>query len=148
MKKISTLIVASLLTMASFAADRRPSVTVQASKNYEVVIDGRSYSGGNFGSMTISNLRDGYHTVNVYKTNRGFFFGRNKRAVSTSSFMLRGNDISIYVDQFGQVQVNESRMGKGRDDRGWDKKDQDKGFGKDSRQGNDDHQMKDNNRHF
>jgi hypothetical protein len=44
MKKIFTLVVASFMTVALFAADRRPSVTLTADKKYEVVIDGRSYA--------------------------------------------------------------------------------------------------------
>ena len=43
MKKIFTLVAATLFTVAVFAADRRPSVTVQTNKNYEIQIDGKSY---------------------------------------------------------------------------------------------------------
>ncbi|HVT84516.1 MAG TPA: hypothetical protein VHD35_04910 [Chitinophagaceae bacterium] len=147
MKKIFTLIAASLFTMAVFAADHRPSVTVQANKKFDIVIDGKSYSGFNAGTMSIANLRDGYHTVSVYDVQKGFF-KRDKRAVATSTFMLRGSDINIFVDMFGKIQVNEIKMGKDRNDYGWDKKDQDKGFGKDSRKDMNDHVTKDNIRHF
>lgn len=133
MKKIFTLAIASLLTVAAFAADRRASVTVQTSRNFEVVIDGKSYSGNGFGSLNIANLRDGYHTVTIYDARRGFF-KRSKRAISITSFMLRGNDINIFVDMFGKVQVNEVKTQKG-----WDK-----GFQKDK----DDHGKFDNGRRY
>lgn len=147
MKKIFTLVAASLFTMAAFAADRRPSVTIQANKKFTIVIDGKRYYGSNAGTNSIANLRDGYHTVTVYNSQKGFF-KKTKRAIATSTFMLRGNDINIFVDMFGKIQVNESRMGKDRDAYSWDKKDQDKGFGKDYRKDKDDHVTKDNIRHF
>lgn len=133
MKKISTLVIASLFTVAAMAADRRPSVTIQSGKNYEIVIDGRSYFGNSIGSLNIANLRDGYHTVKVYDTRKAFFI-KTKRLVSSSSFMLRNNDINICVDLFGKVQINEV---KGRQD--WDK-----GFKKDK----DDHGKFDHGRRY
>lgn len=146
MKKVFTLTVASLFTMAVFAADHRPSVTVQASKNFEIVIDGKSYFGANAGMFNIGSLRGGYHSVTIYDSGRGFF--RRKRMVSSTSFMLRDNDINLCIDQFGRVQVNESRMGRDRDDFRWDKKDKDDGYGKDYRYDQNMHQMKDHDRRF
>jgi len=123
MKKISTLVLASLLTMAVFAADRRPTVTLQSTRNYEIVIDGKSYTSNNFSTMNIGGLRDGYHSVTVYKVQQGFFFRKMKKVVSSTSFLLRGNDIDIKVNQFGQVKVDEDlKFQKGR---GWDKNDND-----------------------
>lgn len=72
MKKIFTLVAASLFTMAAFAADRRPSVTVQANKKFTIVIDGKRYYGSNAGTISIANLRDGYHTVTVYNVQKDF----------------------------------------------------------------------------
>ncbi len=147
MKKIFTIVAASLLTMASFAADRRPSVTIQANKKFEIVIDGKSYFSSNAGSISIASLREGYHTVAVYDVQKGFF-NRNKKVISSSTFMLRGSDINIFVNMFRKIQVNESKIVKDRDDYSWDKKDQDKGFGKDYRNDKNDHVTKDNVRHF
>jgi hypothetical protein len=125
MKKIFTLVFASLFTVVAMAADRRPSVTVQSSKSYEIVIDGKSYF-SSFGSMSIPYLSQGSHTVKVYATSmgRGSFFKKNKRMLDASSFVLRNNDITINVDMFGNIQVNESR-GWDRNDNNWGKNDRD-----------------------
>jgi hypothetical protein len=141
MKKIFTLVAASLFTMAVFAADRRASVTVQANKKFEIVIDGKSYYGSNAGTISIASLRNGYHTVTVYKFQKGFF-KRNKKTIATSTFMLRGNDINIFVDMFGKIRVNEIQMKNDRKDFGWDKKDRDKGLGRDYRKDMNDHLKK------
>jgi hypothetical protein len=143
MKKIFTLALASLFTVAVFAADRRPSVTIQANRNYELVIDGKSYISSNGGMMSIGNLRDGYHTVTVYSMNQGFFRKMIKRQLSSSSFMLRGNDINILVDQFGRIQVKEDlRFRNNRNGRGWDDKD----YGRDNNSGRDNNYDRDNGR--
>jgi len=140
MKKIFTLLTASLLTMAVFAADHRPSVTVKASRNYEIVIDGRSYFKSDYGVLNISGLRGGYHSITVYDANRGYFFRKFKRVVAQSSFMLRGNDISIFIDQFGRMLVKEKRDYRGNDNRGWgnnDRDDNDRDYDNDRNRGND-----------
>ena len=111
MRKVFTLAVASLFTMAVFATDRRPSVTVQASKNYEIMIDGKSYYSNFYEAINIDNLYEGNHTVTVYDAGKGFF-RRFRREVASSSFMLRSNDISIFIDQYGRININESRMGR------------------------------------
>lgn len=129
MKKIFTLVFASLFTVAAMAADRNPSVTVQSSKKYEIVIDGKSYF-SSFGTMSIPYLHEGYHTVKVYSSmGRGFFF-RKKKMLDASSFVLRNNDIMINVDFLGNIQVKESR-GWDKDDHGWGKNDRDNGRGND-----------------
>ena len=123
MKKIFILVAATLFTVAVFAADRRPSVTVQTNKNYEIQIDGKSYFTRNGSVTDISFLRDGKHTITVLKIYQGFFSQKMKKVVSSTTFLMRGNDIDIKVDQFGRVQVNEdTRFGNGRYDNDWDKK--------------------------
>ena len=149
MKKIFTLAIASFLTVALFAADRKPSVTILSTKKYEIVVDGKSYFSSNGSSMSIANLRKGNHTVTVYTANQGFGFRKIKRVVSSSTFMLRGNDIKIFIDQAGRIQVAESRFGNDRNDRGWDKNDKgfDKGYGNDDK-GFDKDDRKNDNRRF
>lgn len=120
MKKIFTLILSSLFVVAAMAADRRPVVTVQSSKNYQIMIDGKSYSTSFGGSMTIPYLSQGYHTIKVYSgMGRTFFFGRRSRMLDQSSFFLRNNDINIRIDMFGNISIKELR--------GWDRDDHDRG---------------------
>ena len=126
MKKIFTLVLSSLFVVAAMAADRRPTVTVQSSKNFEIVIDGKSYSTSFGGDMTIPYLREGYHTIKVYSSmGRTFFFGRRSRMLDATSFFLRDNDLNIRIDMFGNISVRELRGGWDRDDHGWGRNDRD-----------------------
>lgn len=113
MKKIFTLIAALVLTVATFAADRRPTVTLKSSRNYEVVIDGKSYRSN--GIMEI-NLRHGrQHTIKVYEIQRsGFsiFNIRSKRLVDASTFQIGRDDLDINVDFRGQISIREDRFGR------------------------------------
>lgn len=134
MKKIFTLALGLVLTTAILAADRRPTVTVTASRKYEVVIDGRHYmSNGN--AISISDLFNGKHEVKVFEKRPGFFM-KSKKLVAASSFQLRNGDVQITMDRFGQLQITESRF-----DRGWNDRDNDR-YG-DSRHDRDNH-----DRHF
>jgi len=123
MKKIFTLIAATFLTVAVFAVDRKPSVTLKSVKNYEIVIDGRTYQGSDFRMINVAGLRDGMHSITVYKLQQGFFFKKMKKAVSTKSFLLRGNDIDIQINQYGQIKIDEDlKFQKNRDNQDWNKK--------------------------
>ena len=71
MKKIFTLALGLLLTVAIFAADRRPTVTVNASRKYEIVIDGKHYLSNYGNHVTISNMFNGRHKVQVFEVRPG-----------------------------------------------------------------------------
>ena len=112
------------LTAAVFAADRKPDVTIISMKNYEIVVDGRTYF-SNSRMMSIDNLRNGRHTIQVYESNsRGFSIFKRKQLVASKSFQLRNNDVKITIDRFGQLSNTEDRFGRddryGNDNRGWD----------------------------
>ena len=139
MKKIFTLLAGLFSTIAVFAADHRPMVTVKASKNYEIVIDGKSYFSNNYGNMiNIGNLGKGRHTVRVFETSRSLF-RTTRRLVSTSNFRLNNKDVAITVDRFGQLRIIESKYGKdfdrdyGRDDDWGRGRDNDNGHDRDGR---------------
>ena len=123
MKKLFTLTLGLMLTVALFAADRRPMVTVTAAKRYEVVIDGRHFMmKGN--TMSIPSLFNGRHQVKVFEVRPGFF--TRKVLVASSTFQLRNNDVRIAIDRFGNMQIKESRIGRDRDnDRRNDGRDRD-----------------------
>ena len=130
MKKIFTLVAGLMLTVAMFAADRRPTVTVTSAKRYAIVIDGQGYfSNGN--TINISSLYNGRHDVKVFKMKRGFFMN-TKRLVASSSFQLRNSDVKIDIDSFGQLQISESRFGRDWNDHDYGKRNDD-----DYRRGND-----------
>jgi hypothetical protein len=134
MKKIFTLIAASVLTIASFAADHKPVVTLKASRNYEIVIDGRSYSGSSI--LNLSNIRSGQHSIKVYEMSRGFMFRKAKRLVDASTFQVRNNDVDISIDFRGQISVTEDRFGHDKwNDRKDNGRDKDYGHDKNDRDG-------------
>ena len=123
MKTFFIFLLGSLLTVTAFAADRRPTVTISGSRDYEIVIDGRrviNNNGGNY--VNINGLRNGRHRMEVYEMRRGFF-GRSSRRISTSEFTLWNNDLNINIDRFGTVRVFESGNGRnngyGRNNNGY-----------------------------
>ena len=136
MKKIFTLALGLILTVAMFAADRKPTVTVTSAKRFAIVIDGKQYrSNGN--TINISSLFNGRHDVKVYKMKRGFFMS-TKQLVASSSFQLRNSDVKINIDRFGQLQVSESRFGRDWNDHDYGKgndRDHDHGYDRGNRGG-------------
>ncbi|HEX6169416.1 MAG TPA: hypothetical protein VFZ33_06955 [Chitinophagaceae bacterium] len=123
MKTILTLAAGLLLTLSTMAADRPPSVTIKSNRNYEVVIDGRTYRNDN--TIRIDRMRPGMHSIKVYERSRGIF-GR-MRLVSAKNFIVRNNDLRITVNYSGYVDIDERRNGRGydRNDRRWDGNDRD-----------------------
>jgi len=122
MKTILTFAAGLLLTLSTMAADRPPSVTIKSNRNYEVVIDGRTFRDDN--TIRIDRMRPGMHSIKVYERSRGFF-GR-MRLVSAKNFFVRNNDLRITVNYSGYVNIDERRYDRrDRDwnDRGWDDND-------------------------
>ena len=133
MKTFFIFLLGTLLTVTAFAADRRPTVTISGSRDYEIVIDGRrviNNNGGNY--ININDLRNGRHRMEVYEMRRGLF-GRSSRRISASEFTLRNNDLNINIDRFGTVRVFES--GYGRNNNGYGDND-DRGRSRDWNNGN------------
>lgn len=136
MKKLLTLAVVSLFTMAAMAADRYPSVTIKSRSSYfQIVVDGRTYSGNdrsiygnNNNTIRLDRISRGMHRIQVYERTRGGIFGGNRmRLVSSQNFFVRNQDIRITVDRSGYINVDEMGNSRGRDrnynDRNWDRND-------------------------
>jgi hypothetical protein len=113
MKKIFTFFVAAILTSSVFAAGHKPEVTLRSARNYEVIIDGKSYFTNN-NTIMLQNIRAGQHSVKVYEANSNPF-RKFKKLVSASSFQVRNTDVNINVDYRGQVSITEERYGRDRD---------------------------------
>ena len=120
MKTILTFAAGLLLTLSTMAADRPPSVTIKSNRNFEVVVDGRTYRNDN--SIRLDRMRPGVHTIKVYERSRGLF-GRT-RLVSAKNFFVRNNDLRITVNYSGYVDIDEKRLD--RRGRGWDDNDRDR----------------------
>ena len=118
MKTVLTFVAGLLLTLTTMAADSRPpSVTIKSNRNYEIVVDGRTYRNDN--TIRLDRMRPGMHSIKVYERSRGFF-GR-MRLVSAKNFFVRNNDLRITVGYNGYVDIDEKRYD--RRDRGWDDND-------------------------
>ena len=115
MKTILTFAAGLLLTLSTMAADRPPSVTIKSNRNYEIVVDGRTYRNDN--SIRLERMRPGVHTIKVYERSRGLF--SRVRLVSAKNFFVRNNDLRITVNYSGYVDIDE-RGYNNRRDRGWD----------------------------
>jgi len=114
MKTVLTFVAGLLLTLTTMAADRPPSVVIKSQRNFEIVIDGRTYRNDN--TIRFDRMQRGMHSIKVYERSRGFF-GR-MRLVSAKNFLVRNNDIRITVGFNGHVAIDE--RGDDRRDRGWD----------------------------
>lgn len=102
MKKIYLLLAVGILA-ATISASAQ-NVILRMDNNYDVSIDGRIYETNG----TLPNIGYGRHTVNVYEVKRGFLgIGKKRTVVSSSAFDLRNNDVTIDVDQYGQLRINE-----------------------------------------
>lgn len=131
MKTIFALLLGLFFTATLFAADRRPTVTLNGNRNFEIVIDGHRYSGNN-NLINISHLRNGRHSIKVYEFRRGLF-GSNRRLIASKDFLLRNNDLSINVGRYGDIQIYEEQYGRGRNN-DWGRDDDryyNKGYGND-----------------
>ena len=130
MKTVLTFVAGLLLTLTTMAADRPPSVTIKSNRNFEIVVDGRTYRNDN--TIRLDRMHRGMHSIKVYERSRGFF-GR-MRLVSAKNFLVRNNDLRITVGFNGFVDIDERGYDR-RDrndrrydnDRDWDRNDRDYG---------------------
>jgi hypothetical protein len=123
MKKIFTLALASLFTVALFATDRRPSVTLTTDKKFEVVIDGKSYGSAIGNSMLVSLNNNSRHTIKVYEL-KGGLFSKQRSLVGSTTFQLSRNDMNISVSRNGQISIREDRNNRFDDRDRYDQHDQ------------------------
>ncbi len=123
MKKIFTLVTGLLIAAAVMAAGHKPVVSLNNSKNYKVVIDGKTYFGSDM-NIRLASFHKGIHHIKVYEMRRGFF-GRTERLIDSETFLLGRKDVRILIDRFGNINIREvkanRRIGKNdRYDRDWD----------------------------
>ena len=130
MKKVFTVVLASMVTLLSVAADNprdgRLRVSNFSRQDIFIVIDGRVIDDRDNHTM-IGGLRPGYHNVKVYRKEyrgrrNGGLFGRGGRHTllyNSSVFVNPQSEVSLVIDRGGQVYVDRQR-GRGGRDRDWD----------------------------
>lgn len=119
MKKIFTLIAGLFMAAAVMAADHNPDLTIRNSRNYKIVIDGRSFFSNN-AFLRINNMPRGTHRIEVFEMRRGFF-GNRETLVNRSTFRMGKQDVRINIDNYGRILVMNDRDRTRDNDWGWDR---------------------------
>lgn len=104
MKTFMILATGLLFSIATMAADRRPTVTIRTSPSYVIKVDGHRLHDNNL--VHYRNMHRGKHSIKVYQRVRGLF-GYRLRLVSSKHFRVRNDDLSITVDRFGRIHIQE-----------------------------------------
>ena len=159
MKKIFTFLAVMGIISSSFAQwdgghDRSPKydnrnnsynssaivVNTFSEKRFTVMIDNMEYQlNGSYGntrrdnSISIPALAPGRHTITVFEARSGFFGRRQKDVYRSTMFLKPGMQTTVTINNYGQVNLSESRLFQnggygGRDERrddrgGWDNRD-------------------------
>ncbi len=123
MKKIFTLVTGLMIAAVVMGAGHKPIVSLNNSKNYKVVIDGKTFFDSDM-NIRLASFHKGMHHIKVYEMKRGFF-GRTERLIDSETFLLGRRDVRIVIDRFGNINIREvkanRRIGKDdRYDRDWD----------------------------
>jgi len=114
MKTLLTFTAICFFTLSSMAADRFPTVTIKSIRNFEIVVDGKTFH-NNF--IRFDRLNRGVHTIKIYERRRGLF-GSRKYIVSSKKFRVKNDDIQIDINRNGRVHVMEI-SGKRNNNRNW-----------------------------
>jgi hypothetical protein len=124
MKKIFTLLVASVFTLSLFAANRpsQLSVSLPGNSNIRVIIDNSRYENSD-NSITIGDISNGYHSIKVYEVkNQSRFFNNSKLVYSSSVLIKPAYQVNIMINRNGKAVINEQKL---FDDRKYNDRDRD-----------------------
>lgn len=104
MKTVFSFIIASLLAVTAFAGTIR--VSFNGNRDFQVVVDGRTYSSSDYLSndIVLNNL-SGDHTVSIYKINKR---GRNKALYSSTVNVGYNEEIHLTVNSDGSIERTET----------------------------------------
>ncbi len=128
MKSIFTL-AAFLLAGFISLGQNGGKLTVSNYNNYSisVVVDGRNYQKAR-GSETfiIDDLSAGYHTLKIYRTQRGSRYASQQLVYSSNVLIRKGYHVDITINRFGkafkdEMQINSRYASEGWDDNRWDR---------------------------
>ena len=124
MKTFLTLLFATFLSISAFAyGEGRLTITL-ATKNSQVLVDGRTYLAGSDNTIVIDNLRPGNHNVRIYDTRkrRNGRNDRNTRNERSGDLIYSGTihlksfqHVDIMVNRFGKALVDERDLRKNDD---------------------------------
>ena len=134
MIRIFTLLVLSLFAFSAIAAERPKGASLIIS-SYDnsalrVTIDGRTFNARD-NYFAISNISQGYHTIQVYRANSGRgiidIFGRNREQLVFNErvHVKKNTEVEITINRNGRARIQERKVfaRDSRDYRDWDDKD-------------------------
>lgn len=115
MKTLYMMII-SCLTSLSIFAQSTLSITVRGNNNYQIMVDGREYTitrdindENNRGSVTVTDLQPGQHTLKLFSNDAAENSNDN-----SSTFTIRsGYDLQIIITNNGSLQLRETKWGAG-----------------------------------
>ena len=110
MKTIFTLIAFSFITSVVVAGEKHASLTVTSTGEYVIIIDGKRFN--NEKKISLTDLQQGKHFIDVFKKRKGLF-GSKYKLVSSKEFELGKKDLHIDVNFSGYITI-------GKQEKGWD----------------------------
>ena len=110
MKTIFTLIAFSFMASVVLAGEKHPTLTVTSTGEYVIIIDGKRFN--NDKKISLTNLQQGKHFIDVFKKRKALF-GSKYKLVSSKQFELGKKDLHIDVNFSGYITI-------GKQEKGWD----------------------------
>lgn len=121
MKTIFTLITFSFISLFALAGEKKPELKVTSTGEYLIIIDGKQYR--NEERISVKDMKQGIHYIDVFKKKKGLF-GSKYKLVSSKQFEMGKKDLHIDVNTSGYITVGQ--QGKGWDGDYWLRKDKSK----------------------
>ena len=99
MKKLFSVLICALFAASAYSQSLR--VSFNGKKDFNLVVDGTSYSSGNYlnNDVVVNNL-PGQHNVSLYRVNRN---GKSKRLYSSTVNLSQGEEVHLTVNGNGSI---------------------------------------------
>jgi len=104
MKHILSLIIFAALAASAYSQSLR--VTFNGNKDFQLKVDGRSYSSDNYlnNDVVINNL-SGNHTIGIYKVNKR---GKSKSIYASDLYLAQDKEVHLTVNNNGSISREET----------------------------------------
>jgi hypothetical protein len=104
MKKIFCISIGALLAASAYSQSLR--VTFNGTKDFQLVVDGRTYNSGSYlGNDLVLNNLSGRHSVSVYRINRN---GRSKSLYSSTVTLSPDQEVHLSINNNGSISREET----------------------------------------
>ncbi len=114
MKKIFTLCLLFAASLKLSASDHSASISITSARDiHQVIVDGRTYSvRGSNQSFELRDLRQGYHSIRVYRLNSAYRNpSQSRKLVYEGRIYTRiGYHTDIMINRFGRAYVDAQKI--------------------------------------